>query len=182
MGDLIFTLLVAGGMFGAFGALIANNKGVDGTTGFLLGAFLGPIGCLIVAFLTPQQPQASLEKSTSNDGLPVQSVPPKSRNLENAQYRIWLVREYAIERNDVLGEVICGEKSFKTMDDALRFADAIERKKVEEKEAAAAESKAQLAAEVAALGITFDGELYHYKSYKYQSLSDAIAYARLGKE
>lgn len=30
--------------------------------------------------------------------------------------------------------------------------------------------------------ITFDGELYHYKTYRYEKLADAVNYARLGRE
>jgi len=31
------------------------------------------------------------------------------------------------------------------------------------------------------ISITFDGECYNYKSYRYQTLKDAVAYAKLGK-
>lgn len=186
MGGLFFILLISAIVFGAFGSMIANNKGVDGTTGFLLGAFLGPVGCLITVFLSPQQ----TDDKRSFSPVPLKSAPkstePEIQSLENAQYRLWLVSKYAIERNDVLGEVICGEKSFKSVDEALQFADGIEKAKradakakAEEVEAAHAE---HLSAEAVALGITFDGEVYQYKSYRYQALKDAVAYAKLGKD
>ena len=181
MGSLIFTLFIAGLLFGGFGAMIANNKGVDGTIGFLLGAFLGPIGCLIVALLSPATAQEahSLEPVAKT---PISTNdPPKNQRLDNAQYRVWLVSSYAIERNEVLGEVICGERSFKTIDEALRFAHDLEIAKNLEAERALEEASPQLDAELTALGITFDGEVYHYKTYRYQLLKDAVAYASLGR-
>ena len=182
MGNLVVTLFVAGLIFGAFGAMIAKNKGADGTTGFLLGAFLGPIGCLIAVFLSPA-PAQSTGPTLSNTATPkIQNTPPKDQSLENAQYRLWLVKTYGIERNEVLGEVICGERSFKTIDDALRFAHESECDKKRETEKAQMVAAEELGSEAKALGITFDGEMYYYKNYRYNSLKDAVNYARLGKE
>lgn len=52
--------------------------------------------------------------------------PPGKMSLDNAQYRLWLVKHYGIERNDILNEVVCGEKSFETADDALRYAHSVQ--------------------------------------------------------
>lgn len=182
MGNLIVTLFVAGLIFGSFGAMIAKNKGADGTTGFLLGAFLGPIGCLIAVFLSPAPAQNTTSMHSTTAIPKVQDTPPKDQNLENAQYRLWLVKTYGIERNDVLGEVICGERSFKTIDDALRFAHESESDKKQEIEKAQMAVIEELGSEAKALGITFDGEMYYYKNYRYNSLKDAVNYARLGKD
>jgi hypothetical protein len=114
MSSLIVTLFVAGLIFGAFGALIAKNKGADSTIGFFLGAFLGPIGCLIAVFLSPSPAQSAAPSQPSSATPRVNKPSPESHDLENAQYRLWLVNTYGIERNDVLGEFICGERSFKT--------------------------------------------------------------------
>lgn len=50
-------------------------------------------------------------------------------NLGNAQYKVWLVETYGITKNEVLGEFVCGEKSFKSIDDALQFAHSEETEK-----------------------------------------------------
>ncbi len=181
MASLIFTLLIAGLVFGALAAMIARNKGADGTTGFLLGAFLGPIGCLIAALLSPvtAQEQHALEHGAK---MPIlMNNPPENQRLDNAQYRLWLVNTYFIKRNEVLGEVICGERAFKTIDEALVFANDLEIAKKLEIERIRQASSPEVDAELAALGITSDGEVYYYKTYKYHLLKDAVAYARLGK-
>jgi hypothetical protein len=182
MDGLLFTLFIAGLLFGAFGAMIANNKGADATTGFLLGAFLGPIGCLIAALLSPALAQELNVLRRAEKTLTSCDNTLENQSLDNAQYRLWLVKTYAIERNEVLGEVICGKRSFKTIEEALFFAHELENAKnlgaAQAREALAA----QLDAEATALGITFDGEVYHYKTYRYQALKDAVAYARLGKD
>ncbi len=124
-------------------------------------------------------PEATLLATTPS---PANGALPENRSLENAQYRLWLVNEYKIERNDILGEFICRDKSFKTVDDALEFADEAEKTKKAEVENVNAPATEYLNPEASELGITFDGELYHYKAYRYQSLKDALAYARLGKD
>lgn len=54
-------------LFGIIGALIANNKGRSSCGGFALGVLLGPIGVLIVALLSRQEPQASTPAEEPND-------------------------------------------------------------------------------------------------------------------
>ncbi len=108
--------------------------------------------------------------------------PPEIRTLHNAQYRVWLVNEYGIERNDVLGEVICGERSFSNVDTALQYAHDAELRKMPIETAASKQvEQLNVGSEAAELGVTFDGEYYNYKSYRYQTLKDAVAYAKLGK-
>lgn len=118
MTGLVLGIALAGLIFGALGAYIASYKGIDGGLGFILGALLGPIGCLIVAVLNPAQQSAPAAAGSPVTGAFVEGP----MVLGNAQYRLWLVKNYKIERNEVLGEVICGQKSFKTTDDALTYA------------------------------------------------------------
>lgn len=113
---------------------------------------------------------------------PANRAPPENRSLKNVQYRLWLLSEYGIERNDILGEFICNDESFKTIDAALKFADEAEKAKKLETENTKTPNSQYLSVEASELGITFDGEVYHYKAYRYQSLKDALAYARLGKD
>lgn len=51
------------------------------------------------------------------------------RDLSNTRYKVWLIDAYGIEKNEVLGEFLCGEKSFETVDEALEFAHAKEVEK-----------------------------------------------------
>lgn len=113
---------------------------------------------------------------------PANRARPENRSLKNVQYRLWLVSEYGIERNDILGEFICNDESFKTIDAALKFADEAEKSKKLEAKNTNTPNTQYLSVEASELGITFDGEIYHYKAYRYQSLKDALAYARREKD
>jgi hypothetical protein len=119
--ELLILIVFMGVFFGTLGALIAKYRGASGAFGFLLGAILGPIGCLIAVFLRPH--------AIPNQAATRVPSPPSNKDLDNAQYRLWLVRKYAIERNEVLGEVICGNLSFSTVDEALKFAHEYEESK-----------------------------------------------------
>lgn len=55
-----------------------------------------------------------------------EDFPLEKMTLDNPQYRLWLVKRYEIERNELLGEVICGEKSFKTAEEALGYAHSVQ--------------------------------------------------------
>jgi len=46
--------------------------------------------------------------------------------LTNDGYKIYLVKQYKIEKNDVLGKFICDERLFDSIDEALVFASSLE--------------------------------------------------------
>jgi len=48
-------------------------------------------------------------------------------NLENDSYILFLVKKYAIEKNDVLGKYVLKEKLYASIDDALRVGDELEQ-------------------------------------------------------
>lgn len=123
MGELFLFLIIFGFIFGLIGLAIANNKGLNGTAGFLLGAFLGPIGLIIVALLSSSQTPTTLNK---RDGL---TDFQGEKDLTNDTYKIWLVSKYGIEKNETLSSFICDEKIFPTIDQALFHANILEIEK-----------------------------------------------------
>jgi len=48
------------------------------------------------------------------------------RNLTNDSYKIYLVKKYKIEKNDVLSKFVCSDRLFESIDQALEFADSLE--------------------------------------------------------
>ena len=125
LGAWLTILFVAGLVFGFVGIAIAANKGVSQTAGFFLGAFLGPIGLVIVALLSPageDQASAPAPFSKSFEG---------ERELSNDAYRLWLTSRYAIQRNDVLDRYVVGERLFPSIDEALHHASELQGAEIE---------------------------------------------------
>lgn len=116
---------------GFVGGAIAENKNASVGLGFTLGLLFGPIGLIVAALLSPAENAATLPRPA--DKLP---HPPAEANLLNAQYKLWLIETYGIIKSEILGEFVCGEKSFKSIDDALEFAhvEETEKRDREEKE------------------------------------------------
>ena len=115
MGELFVTVLISGLLFGFVGSLIAKNRGIVQSTGFLLGFFLGPIGLIIVALLN-----SNVTKPT------VSTVFSGERDLSADRYRVWLTQRYDVTRNETLGRYVVGGDSFETLDEALSHADHLE--------------------------------------------------------
>ena len=129
LGTWLVVLFVAGLLFGFVGVLIAANKGVSSAAGFWLGAFLGPIGLVIVALLSPDgddQASAPAPVSKSFEG---------ERALSNDAYRLWLTSRYAIQRNEVLDRYVVSDRLFPSVDDALHHASELHREEIEAAEA-----------------------------------------------
>lgn len=62
--------------------------------------------------------------SPSSSKIEEDSFPDK--NLSNDAYKIYLVKKYEIEKNDVLAKFICNDRLFATVDEALEFAHSLE--------------------------------------------------------
>lgn len=94
------------------GVKIATNKGMKASTGFWWAFFLGPIGLLIVALLnaTPATKPSAHAQFIGE------------RDLQNDFYKLWLVKKYSIEKNEILGKFFVDERSFTDLDSALRYA------------------------------------------------------------
>lgn len=138
--EILVFLFLMGLIFGAVGVAIAGNKNVDGFVGFLLGAFLGPIGLIIVALLNP----STAVTSTAADAVkPEKGIDEfvGERSLSSDAYRLWLANRYKIQRNDVFDRFVTGERTFETLDAALAYcydveAAKFERDKLEQERAA----------------------------------------------
>lgn len=107
--------LISGLLCGIIGFLIAKNKNVDELAGILLGFFLGPIGLIIVALLSPKPARVGLAPV-------VQSRPKGAQDVSNDAYRIWLVSKYRVTKNDALGSFVVEDRLFPTVDEALDYA------------------------------------------------------------
>jgi hypothetical protein len=147
--EIFVFLLIVGLIFGAVGVAIANNKNVDELAGFLLGAFLGPIGLIIVALLNPSR--AATSSAANGDSRKEHDVDfVGERSFTSDAYRLWLADRYKIQRNDVFGRFVIGDRTFETLDAALAYCydeeDAkVMRAKLEQERAAS--EKAALEAE-----------------------------------
>lgn len=125
---LILFLLVVGAIFGFVGFAISQHNGGNGTTGFLLGAFLGPIGLIIAALLRPKQTTTGTSSPALSSG-----EFNGERSLGNDGYKLWLASRYDIKKNDVLDSLVCGERLFATVEAALSHADNLDQERLEEK-------------------------------------------------
>ena len=99
--------------------------------GFWLGAFLGPIGWIIV-FLLPREPieerNSSHHQAPSNNLASPLSV---ERDLNSDAYKLYLGKKYEIQRNDLFQKFECKEKLFESLDEALAFANELEKEERE---------------------------------------------------
>jgi hypothetical protein len=197
MGFLI-ALLIVNLVLSCVVGWVSEQRGRSFWLGFWLSAFLSPIFGVLILIALPGGStvgSASGSNNETNAEVSASSIasaePPNiQKTIDNAQYRLWLTKTYSISKNDVLGEYVCGDKAFPTGEDAIKYAHGLEQEKaelalrVEEQEKAdralrSAEVSAEIGEESAALGVRFDGEFYVYENYKYTSLADALAYARL---
>ncbi len=140
---LIFILGLLSGFVGAvLGATV--DKGV---AGFFLGAFLGPIGWLIV-FLLPRDTNDQTTPSTSQGNEPTPNYTPTDappdRDLNEDSYKIWLGEKYQVTRNDLFAKFECNEKLFDELEDALDYADGLEEKEREQQRTPDGLQKARL--------------------------------------
>jgi hypothetical protein len=126
----VILIFIWGALFGWIGVAIAQNKGVSSAAGFWLGAFLGPIGLVIVALLSPPREEQ-----------PQQPVTPQKfegeRTLANDAYKLWLTARYSIKRNDVLDSYVIGERLFPSVHAALEYAKEQQDSEIEAVEAEA---------------------------------------------
>lgn len=152
--EILVFLFLMGLIFGAVGVAIASNKNVDGLAGFLLGAFLGPIGLIIVALLNPS---TAVTSSAADAVKPEKGIDEfvGEINLTSDPYRLWLADRYEIQRNELFDRFVIKDQTFDTLDAALSYAYDLEAARIEsirlDKERLVAERSARLeAARIAA--------------------------------
>ena len=117
--ELVFTAVFFMAALGVVGLLLGFSVGKP-FPGFLLGAFLGPIGWIIVFLL----PRDVVETAATRPLSEVSGVAEKQPDpdLANDAYRIWLAKKYQIKKNDLFEKYECKEQLFETLQDALLFA------------------------------------------------------------
>ena len=91
-------------------------------------------------------------------------------SLQSDQYKIWLVKRYSIEKNDVLGGVICSNKLFPTIDAALEHASKLHKWNLDPSDSASNETLEK----VERLGITLSDGRYKFKSWKFDTPNEAV--------
>lgn len=123
-------LFSMGLIFGAVGVAIANNKNVDGLVGFLLGAFLGPIGLIIVALLNPPRAATSSATDAVNPEKEIDEFVGEI-SLTSDPYRLWLADRYQIQRNELFNRFVIKDQTFETLDAALAHAYDLETTRIE---------------------------------------------------
>jgi len=122
-------LFFAGLITGAIGLVLGMI--VDkALAGFWLGAFLGPIGWIIV-FLLPRAPIEE-QNSSHHQVQPVKPLPSPSvkRDLNSDSYKLYLGKKYEIQRNDLFQKFECREKLFESLEEALAFADELDKDEI----------------------------------------------------
>ena len=77
-----------------------------------------------------QRSQQQTQPDVVKINQPIQEAPSVGfsgeKKLSNDGYKIYLVKKYGIEKNDVLGKFVCSERLFESIDEALVFADSLE--------------------------------------------------------
>jgi len=133
MGELIGYIFFAGLVTGAVGAVLGSIVGKGGA-GFWLGAFLGPLGWIIVLLLPRDSEYKKDSHSQSAPQSNIPAPPPKDTDLSSDSYRLYLGKKYDIQRNDLFQQFECKEKLFESLDEAMVFADELEaRERMEKK-------------------------------------------------
>ena len=124
-------------ILGIVGMFLGLTVG-KGFAGFFLGFLLGPIGWIIV-FLLPRDTE--IEDSPSDFGIRatpqinIPAPPPEDTDLSSDSYRLYLGKKYDIQRNDLFQQFECKEKLFESLDEAMVFADELEKEEREKIEA-----------------------------------------------
>ena len=128
--EIFVFLFVMGLIFGAVGVAIASNKNVDGLIGFLLGAFLGPIGLIIVALLNPSRAATSSSADAVNSEKGIDEFVGEI-SFTSDPYRLWLADRYQIQRNELFDRFVIKDQTFETLDAALAHAYDVEAARME---------------------------------------------------
>ena len=114
---VVITLLVFWGLI----AIIAKAKNRSAIAWILLSLLISPLITLIVIIFMSR---------VIDEEPPIQYRFTGSAELSNDSYQIYLTKKYGIEKNDVLSKFLIGDKSFSSVNDALEYADSLEKKEI----------------------------------------------------
>ena len=130
---------------GGIGAIIGSSV-EKGVVGLFLGAFLGPIGWIIVLLLPRDSVQQThaFSSSIASKGNKTQVLEaPATRDLADDAYKLYLAEKYGIKRNDAFQKFVCDNTMFDSMDIALAHASQLEDEALKAQEQEKSEREAQ---------------------------------------
>jgi len=87
-------------------------------------------------FLLPRDSED--KKDSHSQSAPQSNIPappPEDTDLSSDSYRLYLGKKYDIQRNDLFQQFECKEKLFESLDEAMVFADELEKEEREKIEA-----------------------------------------------
>jgi uncharacterized membrane protein YhaH (DUF805 family) len=96
--------------------------------------YIGLAAAIVLGLLeTGSVNNNKVESEKENSKAPLSSVPLSEFNGEkdfkNDAYKIYLTKAYQIEKNETLGKFVCTERLFSNIDEALDYADYLEKNK-----------------------------------------------------
>lgn len=111
---LIFLSMLCSAMvFGLLPAYIAKNKGRDFNTWWIYGTLLFIIA-LPHSILTNKSDDKAKEKSSTG-----QKFWSEKRDVENNSYKLYLIKKYNIEKNEVLAKYVVDGATYETLEEVI---------------------------------------------------------------
>ena len=93
-------------------------------------------------FLLPRDSEDKKDShSQSAPQMNIPAPPPEDTDLSSDSYRLYLGKKYDIQRNDLFQQFECKEKLFESLDEAMVFADELEREERGEQERSIVEAR-----------------------------------------
>ena len=102
----------------------------------LVSVAMAIVGVVILVFGYRNRESAQTNDVKGDGANRMFSVFHGKAELSNDAYKIFLTKKYGIERNEALGKIICSNKLFENIDEALKFAGGLYTKQIAEKEMA----------------------------------------------
>lgn len=187
---LLLLLIIQAVLIGLLCSYVAGQKNRSRGNWFILGFFFSLLALIALAAIPSISIRTESEKWNLSTNKPDTVLPreaPKSiqaftgvTDLNNDEYKIWLVDQCKITKNETLSGFICDKKIFPTIEAALLHAHNLyssEPAAIELKPAEFSMTAAE-AALVKQLGIHSEGERYIWNGNHFKALSAAIAFAQ----
>jgi hypothetical protein len=104
--------------------IFAGNRGRSGFLWFLLSLFVSPLLTFIFVFVMKdlsEEKQIVIKVESPENKFKSYSHSGEA-SLNNDSYKIYLTKQYEIEKNDLLNKYVCEEKLFEDIDSAINYA------------------------------------------------------------